>query len=792
MDKSVAMRDFGAMSIKKPFKVSTHLKDVIGRELVTNEFVAIFELVKNSFDAGANLIQIEIDPAGDLMRIVDDGKGMGLDDIIEKWLFVAYSAKADGSEDIGNQNYRDKIKSAGYAGSKGIGRFSCDTLGRRLKLYTKNNAQSSKCVSLSVDWSMFEKDNKEEFKDILVDLNDNDIFPMLKMAKTPNETGTVLQIEGLRHLWNEENIKRLRSYLAKLIDPFGTTKSATVTTYFLENDSNNSELNGPIGNNISDVLREKTSRISVSIYNNKIITELVDRGRLIYKIAEPNTYPDLQRCSINGEVFFLNRSAKATFGHRMKVASVEFGSVFLFLNGFRIFPIGEETDDTLGLNRRKQQGTARYLGTRDILGRIDVQAPPKMFREASSRDAGLIEDANSRALFEAIRRKIIYRLERYVVGVNWKDKSDQDRDTSAGLEGDPAKARILQIVGGLARSKDIEILDFDKNILDLADARETATENALSDLIAIAERDGDSDLLRRIEQTRARITELEKAEAEARQEAARLAFERVQSDVRISQLEKQSRYLAASQNLDAERIQLLLHQVNIYSGHIGSSTTRGLAGAQDILKTLSDIDDLEPEDFEVLAGAMRNSVRALMDDFSYIRLENNRLQTISRFAPNIKVDLETSHIRGDIIEYLSEYFSVMLADTGRSPKVHFEAKLESLESNFSPFDIAVVIDNLIDNARKANALNIWFTARPSQNKGKLELRVSDDGHGFDLNRIDRDRVFEKHYTGTHNGTGLGLFHVAQVLDEMGGSIKFDPKADNVRADFIITIPENAA
>ena len=113
------------MTIQKPFKVSTHLKDVIGRDLVTNEFVAIFELVKNSVDAGATLIQLEIDPQSDAIRIVDDGKGMNVDDITEKWLFVAYSAKADGSEDDGTGDYRDKIKSVGgYAGSKGIGTVS--------------------------------------------------------------------------------------------------------------------------------------------------------------------------------------------------------------------------------------------------------------------------------------------------------------------------------------------------------------------------------------------------------------------------------------------------------------------------------------------------------------------------------------------------------------------------------------------------------------------------------------------------------------------------------------------
>ena len=778
------------MSETLPFRISTHLKDVIGRDLVTNEFIAVFELVKNSFDAGATKAHIEIDPEKDRLAIVDDGRGMSASDIKKKWLFIAYSAKADGTEDDKTEDYRDKIRVSGnYAGSKGIGRFSCDTLGTNLKLYSKSNKNSKNTNLLSVDWEKYEKDSQTEFEEIKVDLNPNSQFPNIKTTESLNGPGTILEIFGLRHKWNLERVQRLRSYLAKLIDPFGTTKSAVVSSTLVGYESQEPNVNGPIRNDIADVLKEKTARISVHIADGRIVSTLVDRGRIIYKISEPNTYSSLFRSKVSGEIYYLNRSAKQTFTTRMKVRPAEFGSIFLFLNNFRVFPIGEEYDDTFGLNRRKQQGQSRRLGTRDILGRVDVFAPPRMFREASSRDAGLIEDAHSRELLDAILKQMIFRLERYVVGVNWPDKADQGRETDEGLHSHPAKLRILQIIGGLARSQDIEILKYDENIADLADAREDASRKALKDLVAIAEREGDERLLKRIEETKSRIAELEKSEQEAQEEAKRLAEERARSDARISHLVRQTNFLSASQDMDAERIQLLLHQLNIYSGHIHSGTDRALSITRNYLKMLNEIGDMEPDDLQDLAGSFRHDVRQLMDDISYIRLENNRLQSVSKFAPNIRVNLDTNEINGDLIAFLTEYFDVMIRDENNLPKPSFDGGGSEFQCTFSPFDLAVVVDNLIDNARKAHARNISFSTRKAKNGRNIEMKVVDDGVGLDSRCLDPTRIFEKHYSATVGGTGLGLYHVSQVLKDMGGKIDLDNTPDAGRADFIITIPE---
>src|SRR6185369_1796974 len=66
-----------------PFKISTGLKSIIGRDLITDDYVAVFELVKNAFDAHAKKVTITFQT--NRIIIEDDGKGMDLDEITVDW-----------------------------------------------------------------------------------------------------------------------------------------------------------------------------------------------------------------------------------------------------------------------------------------------------------------------------------------------------------------------------------------------------------------------------------------------------------------------------------------------------------------------------------------------------------------------------------------------------------------------------------------------------------------------------------------------------------------------------------
>jgi len=253
------------------FRISSGLKDILGRDLITDDFIAIFELVKNSFDAHASKVDIEfidINSPNGKIRIIDNGKGMNYSDLINKWLFVAYSAKKDGTEDI---DYRNKIQSKTfYAGAKGIGRFSCDKLGSYLKLISTKDEDYSSTEQIEVNWSDFEQDSKEEFVDVKVK------HKTLQNNPSKYTSGTILEITGLRNEphWDADKILRLKSSLSKLINPFENNnqrvfeieiKAEEYIQYDINEESENKKINGRVTNNILSILNEKTIKIRSQI-----------------------------------------------------------------------------------------------------------------------------------------------------------------------------------------------------------------------------------------------------------------------------------------------------------------------------------------------------------------------------------------------------------------------------------------------------------------------------------------------------------------------------------------------
>lgn len=159
-----------------------------------------------------------------------------------------------------------------YAGSKGIGRFSCDRLGTELLLTSKKEQEISE---LSIDWGEFEKDSLKQFEDLDVSYRsgsflNNDLI---------ESSGTVLKITGLRDEWDANRVNKVVSALQRLINPFVNDDRIRINVKYFSSNSGIAEINTEVSNNIATVLDKKTIYIECDIRDRIITVKLVDKEK---------------------------------------------------------------------------------------------------------------------------------------------------------------------------------------------------------------------------------------------------------------------------------------------------------------------------------------------------------------------------------------------------------------------------------------------------------------------------------------------------------------------------------
>ena len=764
------------------FKISSGLKSIIGRDLITNDFVAIFELVKNSFDAHATKVKVVFELAKKetaAIYIIDNGKGMSDEDIRKKWFFVAYSAKKDGSEDQNRKHV--------YAGSKGVGRFSCDRLGRMLQLQTKPLEQGT-VNSILINWGKFEQFPKKEFKDIGVDYFTTDAFDRLGgYVPASVKHGTVLKITELREYesWNREKLLKLKHSLQKLLDPFAGVKENRELELVCKREEDDDVVaegpervvNGTVSNNIFSKFFEQSTVISVDLSDAKATTTLTDRGVEIYKISESvgKAHIGLSDCKVSCNIAFLNRASKGMFHKLMGIAPVEYGSVFLIHNGFRVYPVGDETDDFWGVNRRKQQGYNRYLGTRDLLGCVRVDDDGSVFQEASNRE-GLVGSPVVDAL-KSFAMASIRRLEAYVTRVTWMTPEDNEKLTPDSLSQVETRSRIIRLIRDMAASSKIKILSYNRDLISILNARSEAYGESLNDLREVAERTGDKELLHKVDIAEEKYQKLQKKFREEQQraqneqsarQAAEAAAERASQDARrnanaYKEEQKRNAILISQQSRGCEFYENFIHDI------AGNLKTARMA-----------LEDIIMEFKHVYSGnsEMSDALYDLME-----QIEN--LQSLSKFAISGNFRFDAEEVEGDLVEFFGVYIERIAKANTKYIGINFRTGTPHAIARFKPTGLGIVIDNLVGNAKTADAGMIDFTLSSS---GKdWVIMVKDDGRGLDPS-ANKNRIFEKAYSRT-DGSGLGLYFCRKMLGDIGGSIALASNKDGHGLSFEIRIPK---
>ncbi len=744
------------------YTVSAGLKNLIGKQLITDDFVAVFELVKNSFDAHASKVDIIFENttlAEAKIIIKDDGKGMNFEDLRNKWLFVGYSAKKDGTEDE-DYRYSLGVKRV-FAGAKGVGRFSCDKLGSKLKLITRKDEDNSKTEVLYTDWKKFEENPKARFEDIGL------MHESIAGNTEEFDHGTQLEISNLEDTWSRQDMLNLKFSLEKLILPTLGTNSNLIDSQrksFQINIVAESELdedsvfdesiieeyykkvNGPIKNLIFEALELKTTSIEVSISEDgkEISTTLIDRGEDIYRITESNTF-DLH--NIYFKVYHLNQSAKLTFARRMGFPVYKYGHVAVYKNGFRIYPFGDVEEDNFGVEIRKSQKEWSRLGTRSIAGRIEINGVNSEFIESTSRDAGFIKNEAYKQLKE-FYFFILERFEKYVVDVIRWGKNIEPNDLESGV----ANEKMLDLISDITGSDSIIKLWYNERLVDiLASKQENSAKVLLLNLQKAIEQTGAQEYLSDIRLAQQRLVELEKITAQAEEIAidAKISVEEAKRALEFEQ--QKNKYLLSIDRNISDDARSLIHNVKIVTQKIHSN-------------------------IEILSNKIREGElgkEELLERLGSIRTNADKAYRMSRLITKADFRNSQEKVTVEIASYIDEYVHEYLSLFEERPiKLEVFKKDASLFRKVSLLDLSIVIDNLISNSEKkgANIIRIDFT---NNFNNQLEMIFSDNGNGLSQNFLNNpDVIFELGITDTDGGSGIGLHTVRSVLKDNYATIEF--------------------
>jgi signal transduction histidine kinase len=378
--------------LKWRFDVNTFR--LLGRDLITDRITALFELVKNSYDANAENVIIEFINVGTMnseskIIIKDDGIGMTLSDIQNKWMVIGTNSKR--KELYSPEPYRRR-----YIGEKGIGRFAVDKLGQRVNIKTKQKGDKKELVA-TINW--------QTYQDLAENQKNLDLFAENEIENAPKlftdiendfeyveptfEYGTVLEIFLPREVWSLDDIERAYKELSRLVSPFHEAKypfnifikASEYEPYFEAKPVEGNEIEFA-SNSFELDFSEKENMQEVLFFDEE------GRKVIVRKIIKPSFG------FIKFYLYYFDRDAKDRFNAYHKGTSVRIDGVKIYRDGILTTPFAEyevEDDkrrDILGINKRRWRATFDRMGTRDCIGYIEItkEGNPKIIDATNRQD----------------------------------------------------------------------------------------------------------------------------------------------------------------------------------------------------------------------------------------------------------------------------------------------------------------------------------------------------------------------------------------------------------------------
>ncbi len=435
----------------------------LGKDLVTDDIVAITELVKNSYDAFAQevLVKLHMDENGEQsLEIRDDGLGMNRRTIEDQWCKIGTAYKRE------NPWARRAGKTRRVSGNKGLGRLSMARLGNRMTMVTQ--ALGEKCWEVEANWATIAGS---------ADMPTNGITLREARGGSPFDTsGTRITIQELSSEWSEGKRQELRENLRRLISPFAEASDFGITLD-LAGEQEEGKLEAQTflqtpkyairgeadsqGNIRAEYRRQPegssgiTAAAKVTLSWSQVWEEETKRERWQFE-------HDRETAKCGGFSFEIRAWDIDTEG--TKEIAEEYGlarrdireairahkGISIYRDGVLVLPKSDRNADWLGMNLRRVSNIGRRLSTSQIVGCISITEDGNP-RIQDTTDRERLSANRETEEFESLVKYVLYEVEKRRNEQRAERRAAAPERTMTHLLENVSASRLIEETEALAR-----------------------------------------------------------------------------------------------------------------------------------------------------------------------------------------------------------------------------------------------------------------------------------------------------------------------------------------------------
>ena len=335
-------------------------------------------------------------------------------------------------------------------------------------------------------------------------------------------------------------------------------------------------------------------------------------------------------------------------------------------------------------------------------------------------------------------------LEKYVVNIiHWGEEIvDSDSLASTMSEYENLEA-VLKKIKVRFRPELLLNWTYNEELTDVI-SKHSEKKSEIEQLKKLARDKSDSEILRQADKIEKETEKLKKEFSENKKILDYEVVEHEKTKKELEVIQKQVGVLQSKDNISIDNSIDAMHIMKTYADSIDSN----IEEIMDIYRNGEEVDEVLP-----LLHEIRQTCSKIINTYNIVI--------------NTDYDADSGNKKNDIVKFTKVY-------TEKQWSHKLPISVEGIDSKyilFNPLEFSIIIDNIADNALKANASKLRIVFK--EDNGFFCIHWIDDGYGL-KEGVDKEKIFEQGFT-TTKGTGIGLYTVNKYAKKMEAFVVVNEK-----------------